>query len=315
MSQNFIEIPTSMLRASVILNFNIFLRGIDGGYVLFAAKDMPLDKKALLGLENVYIKSVYVDEDDEIYYRDFLRNNLIRFANDRSLDRDEKSKLIYDSARSVMRGLFEKEDLPEAIADVKVAAEVIMGNIISDEKAFLSLVQASSYDYYTYTHCINVAIYSIGIGRFLGFSQDDLKALALGAALHDVGKSKVDQNILNKQEKLNDEEFNHIKQHAPLGFEILFETVGEMDERVLSAVRHHHEKLDGSGYPDGISGSKISTFARIVAVADIFDALNTKRCYKNSMSTFETLSFMKSNMAPHLDANVLKSFIMCMSGK
>lgn len=314
MRQNFIEIPTSILQADGILKFDVFLRSPEG-YVLFAARDVPLEKKILSGLESVYIKSVYIDESDELFYREYLGKNISKFANDRSLDRDEKSRLMYDAARSVMRGLFEKEDLPEAISEVKVAAEVIMDNVLKDERAFLSLVKALSYDYYTYTHCINVAIYSIGIGKFLGLSQDDLRALALGAALHDVGKCHVDQGVLNKQEKLNDDEFNHIKQHAPFGFDILLETIGEMDERILSAVRHHHEKLDGSGYPDGIKGENISTFAKIVAVADIFDALSTKRCYKEPMSTFETLAFMKNNMASQLDTNILKSFILCMSGK
>jgi HD-GYP domain-containing protein (c-di-GMP phosphodiesterase class II) len=314
MIQRYIEIPTSVLQVDSINKFNIYLNGPDG-YVLYAAKDLLFEKKMLSGLENVYINNVYISEDDEMLYRDYLNANLADLANNDKLGRDEKSKLMYETARSVMKGLFEKKDLPKAISDVKLAAEVIMDNVLNDEKAFLSLVKTSSYDYYTYTHCINVAIYSIGIGKFMGLSQNDLKALAFGAALHDVGKSQVNQDILNKQGKLDDDEFNHIKQHAAFGFDILCETTGEIDKRILSAVRHHHEKLDGSGYPDGIAGNSISTFAKIVTIADIFDALNTKRCYKDPMSTFETLVLMKNKMSSHLDVNILKSFMMCMSGK
>jgi len=313
MLQNYIEIPTSALQIGNINGFDVYLKGRDG-YVLFAGKSLPFEEKMLSKLESVYIKNVYINESDEIFYSEYLGKNLSKFANNDSLGRDEKSKLMYDSARSVMKGLFEKDDLPEAIADVKVAAEAIMDNVLTDEKAFLSLVKASSYDYYTYTHCINVAIYSIGIGKFMGLPQDELKALASGAALHDVGKSQVDPEVLNKQGKLDDNEFKHIKQHASFGFDILKQTTGEVDNRVLSAVRHHHEKLDGSGYPDGIKGGDISTFAKIVAIADVFDALNTKRCYKDPMSTFETLTFMKNNMSEHLDVDILKSFIRCMSG-
>jgi len=314
MFQKYIEIPISALQVGSVNKFNVYLKGPDG-YILYAAKGLPFEKKMLSGLGNVYIECVYINEEDEALYREYLGENLAKFANDDTLGREQKSRLMYDSARGVMKGLFENKDLPKAISDVKAAAEAIMDNVLSDDKAFLSLVQASSYDYYTYTHCINVAIYSIGIAKFIGLPQDELKALASGAALHDVGKSKVNQDVLNKQGKLNDDEFNHIKQHASFGFEILTGTTGENDKRVLSAVRHHHEKLDGSGYPDGISGNNISTFAKIVAVADVFDALNTKRCYKDPMSTFETLSFMKSKMSAHLDADVLKCFIMCMSGK
>jgi len=314
MMQQYIEVPTSILQIGSVNAFDLYLKGPEG-YILYAAKGLPFEQKALTGLESVYIDSVYVREDEESLYRKYLGDNLCKFANDEKLDRDQKSKLMYDVARGVMKGLFEKEDLPAAIVDVKDAAEVIMDNVLNDERAFLSLVKASSYDYYTYTHCINVAIYSIGIGKFLGLSPDELKALAHGAALHDVGKSRIKPEVLNKQGKLDEEDFNHIKQHAAFGFDILCETAGEADRRILSAVRHHHEKLDGSGYPDGISGKDISLYAKIVTVADIFDALNTRRCYKDPMSTFETLTFMKNDMKSHLDMDILKAFIMCMSKK
>ena len=146
-------------------------------------------------------------------------------------------------------------------------------------------------------------------------SNEELRALAHGAALHDVGKSKVDQNVLNKQGKLDDEEFRHIKQHAAFGFDILQDSANKEDKRVLSAVRHHHEKMDGSGYPDGLSGGSISPYAKIVAIADVFDALNTKRCYKEPMPTFDTLMLMKNQMGNHIDVDILKAFIMCMCGK
>lgn len=314
MRQRYIEIPTAVLEPEATSQFDVYLKTQDG-YTLYAAKNMIIEKSLLSGLGNVYIKNVYIRECDEALYRQFLGNNLTRFARDEKLDRDQKSKLMYDAARGIMKGLFEREDLPAAISDVKAAAEVIMEDVLRDDKAFLSLVKASSYDYYTYTHCINVAIYSIGIGKFLGFSNDELRALAYGAALHDIGKIKLDQNILNKESALSDEEFGHIKAHAPYGFEILKTSVAGLDHRALSAVKHHHEKLDGSGYPDGLRGNQISEYARIVAIADVFDALNTKRCYKEPMSTFETLTFMKKQMSEGLDMNILKVFILCMCGK
>lgn len=314
MNQAYIEIPSSVLVAGDINKFDVYIKSPDG-YVLYVARDIPIEQRLLSGLNYVYMKSVYIRAEDEHIYKKYLGNNLAIYAKDDRLDREQKSKLMYDAARSVMQGLFEREDLPKAISDVKDAAEVIMDNILNDEKAFLSLVGASSYDYYTYTHCINVAIYSIGIGKFMGLRNDELKALAYGASLHDVGKSKVDQEILNKQGKLDDKEFEHIKQHAAFGFDILQDTTGEVDKRVLTAVRHHHEKMDGSGYPDGISGNNISLYAKVVAIADIFDALNTKRCYKEPMSTFDTLMMMKGKMSGHIDGDILKAFIMCMCKK
>lgn len=309
---DYAEIPLCVLQSGNICGFDIYIKGKEG-YTLLASRHIPISQKLLSKLREANLKNVYIQKSDEEQYMCYLSEHMPKFSGDDSMKREQKAELIYNSARNIMRGLFEKPNTPQLINSVKNAAGAIMDTILDDEKAFLSLVQVSSYDYHTYTHSINVAIYSIGIGKFMGLAAEDLRLLAAGAALHDLGKSRIDQQILNKPAKLSHDEFEKMKEHPDNGIHIL-KSFGNVDEGIAAAVLHHHEKFDGSGYPHALVGNQIPLFGQIVAIADIFDALNTKRCYKAEMSTFDTLQFMKTNMSNHLNTKILTQFIRCMSG-
>ncbi len=129
--------------------------------------------------------------------------------------------------------------------------------------------------------------------------------------MHDLGKSKVDHDLINKPGRLSDAEFMVVKNHPALGYDLLKE-MHEADAMILNIVRHHHEKLDGSGYPDGLKDKEIDFYARIVTIGDIFDALTTRRSYKPALSTFEALGLMKNKMAHELDTVLLRHFIEMM---
>jgi putative nucleotidyltransferase with HDIG domain len=309
----FVEASSSLLPSNEKCDFDIYLK-IGENFVLFASKDLPISNDHTSRIQKDQITSIYIKSDEEGAYRHYLAQNMCRLAASEQLHRDEKSRLMYDSARSAMTTLFDNPDTPESIVAVKGVTDTIMGNILDDDNAFASLVKVTSYDYYTYTHSINVILYSLGLGKKLGLNFDELQILGHGAALHDIGKSKIPPEVLNKPGKLTQEEFEVIKTHPKKGVEIL-ETLGENDARVLDAVNFHHEKIDGSGYPKGIKGDLIPLSARIVAIVDVFDALNSKRVYKDAMGTFETLKFMKTNMSAHIDAKLLNSFMLCMSGR
>jgi putative nucleotidyltransferase with HDIG domain len=294
-------------------NFDVYLK-IGENFVLFASKDLPIGSDHIKRIQKDQIISIYIKTGEERAYKEYLSQNMSRLAASEGIQRDEKSRLMYDSAMSAMTTLFDKPDTPESIIAAKDVTDAIMGNILEDDHAFASLVKVTSYDYYTYTHSINVIVYSLGFGKRLGLSFDELQILGHGAALHDIGKSKIPPEVLNKPGRLTEEEFEIIKSHPKKGVEIL-EALGETDARVLDAVNFHHEKIDGSGYPKGIKGDLIPLSARIVAIVDVFDALNSKRVYKDAMGTFETLKFMKENMSAHIDMKLLNSFMLCMTGR
>jgi putative two-component system response regulator len=135
-------------------------------------------------------------------------------------------------------------------------------------------------DNYTGTHCKRLAEYASRVGRSLRLGEEDLKILRLGGVFHDLGKVAISDNILNKPGRLSPEEWTAMRRHPLVGAE-LCQSMRTMN-KVLPLIRHHHEKLDGSGYPDGLSGKDISVLVRIISVVDVYDALATKRSYKES---------------------------------
>eukprot|EP01022_Parablepharisma_sp_SALTPOND_P010063 TRINITY_DN14154_c0_g1_i1.p3 TRINITY_DN14154_c0_g1~~TRINITY_DN14154_c0_g1_i1.p3 ORF type:complete len:268 (+),score=31.31 TRINITY_DN14154_c0_g1_i1:107-805(+) len=209
-----------------------------------------------------------------------------------------------------MNDIFSKEITRESVESAKGVAENMLLQLQKDKRAFFSIMEVSSYDYYTYTHSINVCMYSVAIGLNLQLPPLEMELLSEGALFHDIGKSKIDINIINKKGKLSDEEFRKMQEHPVLGVKILKEN-GVDNRTILEIVKEHHEKQNGKGYPSHLRKESISMLAQIVTVADIFDALTTKRSYKKAMSTFEALSLMRSVMKDELNPTILKSFISC----
>ncbi len=161
-------------------------------------------------------------------------------------------------------------------------------------------------DNYTHQHSRNVAMYSVEIGRRLKLSQQMLEKLEFSAILHDVGKIGIPDSILLKPGKLTDEEYQIIKNHTLYGAEILSE-IKYVDADIISGALEHHERLDGSGYPNGKKDGEISLFGRIIGIADVFDALSSKRTYKEAWNLSDVLNLIKSDVEKgKLDAEVFK---------
>jgi len=149
-------------------------------------------------------------------------------------------------------------------------------------------------DRYTGNHCKRLSAYATRVGRVLGLGDPDLKVLHLGGVFHDLGKIAVSDTILNKPGRLTPAEFETMKTHSTVGAELL-RSMRTM-EKVLPLVRNHHEKLDGSGYPDRLAGGAISLGVRIMSVVDVFDALHTKRAYKDSLPIEKCLAILKEEV-------------------
>ena len=154
------------------------------------------------------------------------------------------------------------------------------------EKAYLDTIKTLRYtveakDKYTRGHSDRVSAYSVLIGKYMGLSPEDLKVLEIGGLFHDIGKIGVPDSVLLKEGKLTDDEYSEIKNHPAIGKHIL--SNAETFSNIIPIVYHHHEKFDGKGYPAKIAGKEIPLFARIAAVADTFDAMTTKRSYRNAL--------------------------------
>ncbi len=140
----------------------------------------------------------------------------------------------------------------------------------------------------TSAHCVNVSVICRLMGTWLQMDPDDLDALTLSGLLHDIGKAKIPEDILLKPSKLSKQEYEFIKLHPQFGYDILKDQ--DIDPRVKKAVLLHHERCDGSGYPLGLHGDEIDDFASIVAIADVYDAMTSDRCYRNGLCPFDVIA-------------------------
>lgn len=162
-------------------------------------------------------------------------------------------------------------------------------------------------DSYTKGHCLRVAGLSLRIGQVLGLDKGQLHHLRLGSLFHDIGKIGINKSVLNKPGKLSKEEYDHIKKHTVIGENILKNV--EYFKPMLRMIRGHHEKLDGSGYPDNKLGESITIEERIIAVADVFDALTSNRSYRDPMSIDNAISVLMELKGSHLDPDIVDLFI------
>ena len=187
---------------------------------------------------------------------------------------------------------------PELIARVKSLLKIKMlnSNLTGIENVLFSLANSvEAKDSYTQGHVDRVSAMALSIGKRMRLSPTELEALRLGGALHDIGKMGIPEEILNKPGPLTEKEWAVMKTHTDIGYKICLPLKKNLG-KALDVIRHHHEKLDGSGYPDGLRGSEISITARIMAVADIYDALSTDRPYRKAMSKSKALEILREEM-------------------
>lgn len=183
----------------------------------------------------------------------------------------------------------------------------LYSNHLTSLSVFDMLHNMRQIDDSTYAHCINVAIISRILGGWLEFPEEDLGLLTLAGLLHDIGKCKIDPQILTKPGPLTPEEYKQIKKHPTLGAKILADY--PLDERVRSAVLMHHERCDGSGYPSGLRKEAISEFAKIVAIADVYDAMTSNRCYRKGICPFEVIATFERKGFERYDSKYLLPFL------
>ena len=193
----------------------------------------------------------------------------------------------------------------------KINAELVETNK-KLEKAYLDNIETLRFtveakDTYTRGHSDRVSEYSVLIGKKLGLSEEDLKTLRVGGLFHDIGKIGVPDNILLKESKLTDEEYNEIKKHPSIGAHILSSATIFQD--IIPIVKHHHERYDGNGYPDHLKGEDIPYLARIAAVADSFDAMTSKRTYRDSLPIDVVISEFKRCKGTQFDPNLADLFL------
>ncbi|MFD0674348.1 HD-GYP domain-containing protein [Cohnella sp. GCM10027633] len=221
---------------------------------------------------------------------------------------DQALQALEESVETIQR-LFDDIRQGGTIPFMDIRKEVLPAIVQSTEqlRVFPLLVSMQAKDDYTYRHNIAVGAISSMIGKWLKLPENEQAILTMGAILHDVGKMRIPEHILNKRDKLTDEEFEIMKKHTVYGYQLIQECK-ELDWRSALIALQHHEREDGSGYPFGVTGDMIDSLSKIVAIADVFHALTSDRSYRNASPFYEILHQMYTGNLGNFDTSILLLF-------
>ncbi len=259
------------------------------------------------GVGGIYVSEGEADPDEiELQIPQYTRD-LIQKERKEDRSKVKLNKEVIERVGKGVQYLFDNtdaENLSEATNNV--SNELI--KVISDSDAVavdINLIKVS--DEYTFKHSVDVATMAMIIGKNYGLEQEELRQLCTAGLLHDLGKSKIPLEVLNKPGKLTDDEFALMKQHSLFGFKILKDR-DDFPEGIKLGVLQHHEKMNGRGYPQGVTEDKIHKYAKIIAVADVYDALVTKRPYKEGLPKRVAVEMIMA-MTGELDITAMRSFL------
>ena len=306
----YLPIDPSSLRTDTKIGCDLYLLVETSAYeryILYCWGDGVFEnsKKEMLLANN--IDRLFIKKDDQKKYYDYLENNFQNIVSDPRISTDEKAKIVLSTATNLMKDLF-NSPAAGTIERTKTFACNMVDYILKEGRAAHSLLKIAIHEYYTYTHSVNVAAVGTLFAQSIGLGENELKNLCAGILVHDIGKTRISTDILNKKGKLTKEEFAKIKEHPEMGVEVLKETGnGFIDEYTITL--QHHENYDGTGYPYGLQKDEIHRCGRIARIIDVYDALTTNRSYANAVRPFAALVEMKENMLNCFDRELFMDFI------
>jgi putative nucleotidyltransferase with HDIG domain len=201
------------------------------------------------------------------------------------------------------------KNLPIDIAIPEAFTKNLVSSIVRNPNALMCMTKIREKDTYLLEHSLNVAILLANFGTHVGLNEEQIQGLALSGFLHDIGKIKVPDEILNKPGRLNDQEMTSMRDHVYYGTKILVEM--GIPESIVRTIGQHHERLDGYGYPEGLRGDEITQFGRMIAIVDTYDAITADRCYKVSLSSKKALQILLQDAPEKYDEDLVKQFVQC----
>ena len=262
---------------------------LNKGVVLFSSYVIKIKQQ---GYNGIYIEDQL---SKEIEITDIVDDNL-RFE-------------AVKSVKSVFSNIEDGKGIPlHMYRNLTAIIDDIVDSILENKSAIVNIIDLKTFDNYTFYHSVNVCILSVVIGKTLNLNKKQLYNLGMTAILHDIGKTFIPREVLNKNGKLTDEEFDIIKTHSSKGYCYLKDNF-DIPAVSYVGILHHHERYDGYGYPMGVKGEAISLFGRIVSVSDVYDAITSDRPYRKALPSFEAIEYIMGNSGIAFDPEIAKIFI------
>lgn len=306
-------VRTRSLQEGMIIDQSI----VDRAGRILIARNTPMDNFHKASLLKMGIGGVYIREGEEDEKKEEKDNNkvvvsaAVQKVIEKNTVQDRAKVNLSESVKArVAEGiqyLYNDTESSGFTSTTKNITDDLMKAINSNDALAVDISALKVSDEYTFKHSVDVATMAMIVARKHGLSEGDVYEIGISGLLHDVGKSKIPNEVLNKAGKLTDDEFAMMKQHSLFGYGILKEK-DDLSNQIKMGVLQHHEKMNARGYPMSVGADSINLFARIISVADIYDALVTERPYKKPFSPRDAVEMIMS-MTDELDINVMKSFL------
>ncbi len=280
--------------------------------LLFHNSSLPYTKQDKESLKENEIKELWILDEDRDAYDFYLNKDLASILRDPNVPIASKCELSYDISTQIMKETFSSSEPRKVIEHTSGVLDQVINVIFADNQAAHNFIIQTSMDYELYTHSINVCLYGVAVAKeALKMSeQEALEKVGPGLLLHDIGKLTFPRDVLEREGTLSEKEQIYIKQHPVQGLDMVKESM-DVTPETESIILQHHERLDGSGYPLGLKGDEISIPARICAIVDVFDAINTTRPFKPRKPSFETFEQIVKEEIPHrLDRDLFRTFVL-----
>ena len=286
-------IPSNCLRQGQILASDLVMEGKK----VMLRKGVQLNSLLINRICQLGFQGVYIIDD---LSKDLEVANVISDTLKHKAKADVQSLFISVQNKTESKSTHQFDLISRVISD-------IVDEILYNRKLMVNVVDLRTFDDYTFSHSVNVAVLSVVMGTVLGLNRTRLNDLAMGALIHDIGKVFIDRNVINKPGRLNTDEFLEMKKHSQKGYDYL-KAHSQVSEQALKVVLLHHEQFNGNGYPFGYSGDQIDFFARIVCVADVYDALISDRPYRRAMLPSDAMEYIMGGFGAMFDPKVVKAF-------
>lgn len=306
-------VPTRLLESGMKVDQSI----IDGTGRVLIVRGAFLDDYLIQSLRRLGVSGIYIREGQEEIDQNLVMHEDEKIAPE-TLQRIEKLKVpdrtkvqLNESVRArVADGvsfLYSNTESKDFVKTTNSIADDLMHAINANDAIAVDISVLKVSDEYTFKHSVDVATMAMIIAKKTGMAREEVYDIGVTGLLHDIGKSKIPNEILNKPGKLTDEEFAIMKHHPIYGYRIL-EHNEALSDKIKLGVLQHHEKINGKGYPMGVEAEQISAFAKIITVVDIYDALVTERPYKLGFSPRDAVEMIMA-MTAELDMDALKGFL------
>jgi HD-GYP domain-containing protein (c-di-GMP phosphodiesterase class II) len=293
-----------------VTDFDLFLQVADH-VVLYGARGYKWYRRELTDLLKHGISRFYIRPEDTKRASMYQRLTLLPVINRTQAPR-ERIVSIEQIGAEFTKCLYSGEITESCVDKARTLSSSLIDCIVEDKACVQALSGLGDHDYYTFVHSMRVAAYTVSIAIEMGLTDHQrLEELALGGIFHDIGKKDIPIELINKTGALSDQEWSQVRSHPELGLSAIDESILSYVPREI--ILHHHEKLDGSGYPHGLDQSSMLTEVQIACLADIFDALTSTRSYQQKRSRYEALDFIRHNLlGTKLSKEPFQALISCL---